>query len=635
MDERLIKLFDEELRHLRETAREFGRAFPHKAPGLALEQSPADPYVERLLEGAAFLAARVRLKLDAQFPQITQSLLETIYPDLVAPVPSLAILRLDPAPGAVPAAPGTLIRRGSRVRAVPRRVDEHTQRRGEPTACVFSVCQDVRLLPIQLVQAEWLVRRVHDSGADADFGARAALRLRIRKTTPAPWAEIGLDPLVVHLPAGTGDDLGFDLFQALFAHQMGLALRDGPGADARSVFVRAGEGVSRYGMEATAAVLPEVPRTFRGYRLLREYFALPERFLFFRIAGFRKALAECRGETLDFVVPLREGSGQFEREVDARRFALFCTPVVNLFAKRFPRVIEPERFSEFHVVPDTNRPLDFEVHSIAGVEGFGESEVLGRRFHPFFRTRYRQPEGDAFFTVSRRPRMPTDRERREGIEVAYPGSDVFISLVDARQAPFAGDLRQLSFETECTNRHLPIQLRDGNGLWSVEGGIKAEITVLTGPTLPSFQPVDGSHAWQLLGVFSLNYLSLAGETPNGVPALRELLALHAPPRAEWASRQIGFLRRVHSRPVVRPLYAPPERDLPPAIAAMVRGLEVAVEFEEAALHDRRLFVLGSVLDEFFAKYVTLNSFTETVIRAWPDGREWARWSARPGLRGLV
>lgn len=102
MDERLIRLYEQELRHLRETAAEFGRAFPAKAKALALGESLPDPYVERLLEGTAFLAARVRLKLDAQFPQFTQSLLETVYPDLLAPTPSMAVVELSPDPGAPP-----------------------------------------------------------------------------------------------------------------------------------------------------------------------------------------------------------------------------------------------------------------------------------------------------------------------------------------------------------------------------------------------------------------------------------------------------------------------------------------------------------------------------------------------------
>src|SRR5215470_4303530 len=155
MDERLIRLFEEELRHLRETAVEFGRAFPNRAKHLDPASRPfegmvTDPYVERLLEGVAFLAARVRLKLDAQFPQFTQGLLETVYPDFLAPVPSMAIFQLSPDPNAPPPAGGLVVSRETRIQgssATPLSSGK------ESTPCTFSLAHDVRLLPIELVQA--------------------------------------------------------------------------------------------------------------------------------------------------------------------------------------------------------------------------------------------------------------------------------------------------------------------------------------------------------------------------------------------------------------------------------------------------------------------------------------------------
>src|SRR5947208_12637677 len=100
MDERLLELYNTELRHLRETAAEFGRDFPKIAGRLSLDLDAKeicpDPYVERLLEGFAFLAARVHLKLDAEFPRFTQGLLETVYPDYLCPIPSMAIVKFEP-----------------------------------------------------------------------------------------------------------------------------------------------------------------------------------------------------------------------------------------------------------------------------------------------------------------------------------------------------------------------------------------------------------------------------------------------------------------------------------------------------------------------------------------------------------
>src|ERR687883_717551 len=97
MDPRLLNYYNRELQHLREMGAEFAREFPKIAGRLGLEAFEcADPYVERLLEGFAFLAARVQLKIDAEFPRFTQHLLELVYPHYLAPTPSMAVVQLKP-----------------------------------------------------------------------------------------------------------------------------------------------------------------------------------------------------------------------------------------------------------------------------------------------------------------------------------------------------------------------------------------------------------------------------------------------------------------------------------------------------------------------------------------------------------
>src|SRR5258705_11800553 len=121
MDERLLDLYNTELRHLRETAAEFGRDFPKIAGRLSLDLDAKDicpdPYVERLLEGFAFLAARVHLKLDAEFPRFTQTLLETVYPHYLSPVPSMGIVHFEPDPRDPGPEEGFLLERGTALRS--------------------------------------------------------------------------------------------------------------------------------------------------------------------------------------------------------------------------------------------------------------------------------------------------------------------------------------------------------------------------------------------------------------------------------------------------------------------------------------------------------------------------------------
>lgn len=592
------------------------------------------------MEGVAFMAARVRLKLDAQYPQFTQSLIESVYPDFLAPVPAMAIVQLTPV-GAIPPEGDLIEKKRHRLIGIPESGIQSSIRAIEPTPCVFTLGQDVRLLPVEIIEGAVLVRRLKEAGLDRFFpDARAAVRIRIQKKNPEHgWSEIALDPLVVHVP--TQDGLGHTVLHSLFAHQLGLAVAP-EGGNPTEGSVRRGRFVVKSGFAKSEALLPPSPRTFEGYRLLREYFALPERFSFFKIKGFANALRDIKTEAVDLLIPLREAPAGLEQAVNHQTFELNCVPAVNLFQKVFSQVIEPSRFSEFHVVPDRNRPLDFEIYSLDSIEGHDDQTSTSIPFRSFYKTETRAGTAASYFTVSRQNRMLSEtgtQRRMDEASAAYPGSEVFISLGDAGRAPFAGQISLLDFSAHCTNRHLAISLRENRGAWRMDGGSKAKVTIRRGPTIPQFKPVDGVYAWQLLNLFTLNYLSLSGGEDGTDSPLRDLLSLFGCAAPEWSSRQIEFIRQVRTAPITRPLYKDfgsegddaSSEEQPQIMVGMVRGLEVRVGLDESALNDHRTILLASVLDEFFSKYVGINSFTETVFETVPSHREWIRWPKNPGL----
>src|SRR6185369_9865796 len=345
MDERLIELYNTELRHLRETAAEFGREFPKIAGRLNLALDPnvecPDPYVERLLEGFAFLAARVHLKLDSEFPRFTQGLIETVYPDYLCPVPSMAIVKLEIEPQEGALAAGFVLKRGTLLRG--------QLAKGDKTACTFSTAQDVRLLPLAVTDAGYFTRTLAELNLPQAMGARAALRLRVRKTLPNPFHEIQADPVVFYLRGP--DELPSQIYEQIFAHKTGLVIQS-PGDRGQNAVVLSPDCIRRVGFSSDQALLPPAPHGFEGYRLLREYFAFPQRFMFFEVRGFQEALARMPGEEVDLVLTLDETDTRLEGRVNKSCFDLFCTPAINLFEKTLDRVLLSERFSEFHVVPD-------------------------------------------------------------------------------------------------------------------------------------------------------------------------------------------------------------------------------------------------------------------------------------------
>lgn len=622
MDPRLLQFYDRELRHLRELGAEFATEFPKIAARLGLDGIEcADPYVERLLEGFAFLAARVQMKLDAEFPRFTQQLLEMVYPHYLAPVPSMAVVRFQPDLTEGSLADGFVVPRHTSLRSL---MTKEMQ-----TPCEYRTGHPVTLWPIELIQAEYFPRDVARLELPGLPGVRAGIRLRLRATAGLKFADLSLDRLNLFLP-GSGQR-PMQLYEQLLGNVVAVLARP-TRAKAEGGQILDSSHVHRVGFTDGEALLPYGPRSFQGYRLLQEFFALPQRYLFVEIHGLQPAVRQCPDNELDIVILLSRSEPLLENAIDAEDFALFCTPAVNLFQKRADRIHLHSATTEYHIVPDRTRPLDFEVHHITGVSGYGTGAQETQEFRPFYAVTDLTLRGDrgAYYTVRREPRLLSTSQRRAGGRASYVGSELFLSLVDGNETPYRHDLRELGLETICTNRDLPLFMPIGRSqtdfTLSVAAPVKS-VRCLAGPTKPkppaTFGPGDNS--WRLINHLTLNYLSLTdSDAARGAGALRELLGLYGDLADPTVSRQIEGVRSIGSEPITRPV----STDGPMTFA---RGLRVTVTCDEAAFEGTGVFLLGAVLEQFFARYVSLNSFTETVIRS-QDRGELMRWPVRIGQR---
>jgi type VI secretion system protein ImpG len=624
MDPLLLKYYNRELQYLREMGGEFAEEFPKIAGRLGLNAFEcADPYVERLLEGFAFLAARVQLKVDAEFPRFTQHFLEMVFPHYLSPVPSMAVVQLVPDPNEASLQNGVVIPRGSQLRS--------QIGKGEQTACEYCTAHDVTLWPLQLCEAEYLASAsaVANLGVPSRPGLKAGLRLRLRSTAGLHFNHLALDRLALFLRGG---EVAVSVYEQLTANLLDLTLHFGQRPLPRSLSIGA-SAVKRLGFEDQQALLPITARSFRGYRFLQEYFAFPERFLFIELTGLQPAVRRCEAADLDLVFLFDRSHAQLAEAVDASHFNLFCTPAINLFAKQADRVHITPHLSEYHIVPDRTRPMDFEVYSVSEVLGFGARAEPEIQFLPFYELKeqssYRQHK--AYYTLYREQRRPSTKQRRYGTRSSYIGSETYIALVNDREAPFSSSLKQLGIRLLCTNRDLPLHMPLGVGHsdFTLQTGAPVDsIRCLAGPTKPRASNVQRETAWQVISHLALNYLSLVdNNSEQGAAALRQLLMLYADSGEPSIRKQIEGVLSIRSRPIVRRI------DTPGPIT-FGRGLELAVSCDEAAFEGSGVILLGAVLDQFFARYVSINSFTETVIKTTQRG-EIMRWPARIGKRPTV
>ena len=391
--------------------------------------------------------------------------------------------------------------------------------------------------------------------------------------------------------------------------------------------------IRRVGFDDKQNLLPYDARSFQGYRLLHEYFAFPERFMFIELTNLSDAIRECDENQVDVIILFRESEVKLEGAISAENFGFFCSPAVNLFEKRLDRIPVSDRFFEFHVVPDRTRAQDFEVYKLTKVMGYGVRSDLLQEFLPFYLAK---DVGDSsvsgYYVVNRVPiPQAQDASSKSRRSRSYAGSEAYISLVDSHAAPYSTDVKQLGIEALCTNRDLPLHMPVGIGASDFTMEKTAPCTSIRcvgSPTSPKPSHTEGEFAWRVINHLSLNYLSLNDTSGGeGGSALRDILKLYGDTSDMQTRKQIEGLKSISSRPITR-------RITGSGSIAFARGLEVTVIFEEAAFEGTGAFLLGAVLEQFFAKYVSINSFTETVVRTIERG-EIARWTMRNGLRPIL
>lgn len=617
MDRKFLEHYEIELGHLRRMTDEFKRDYPKVAGRLALGLDPPDPYVERLLEGFAFLTARVQLKLDAEFPRFAQALLETVYPHYLAPLPAMAIVQFEPELGDPALAPGFEIPRGTSLLSI--------LGRSETTPCAFTTAHPVRLLPLKIAEARYFTRDLSELALPASVPAKAGLRLRFKTAGSLPINQVNFDRIALHLPGL--DELPGMLYEQIFARRSALVVQS-VSRPVKTFGVLPVASIRQAGFTDEEALLPAGPRMFSGYRLLQEYFTFAKRFLFIELAGMGEAAKACAADEIDVVIALTTAdSGLEKRRVEAGCFGLFCTPAINLFRKEGIKVDLRKPRSEYQVIPDKVKTLDFEVYRLEKVVGRGTHAGEQPEFLPFYYAPDLGGQRAAFFTTHREPRNLTDRERRYGAASDYFGTDLYVSLVDGSAAPYRTDLTELDIAALCTNRHLPMGMGVGAGRTDFSLEVSAPVNAVRclARTEPKPSLAEGEMAWRIISHFSLNYRSLLDNASGeGAAALRELLRIYADPGDDLLAAQIRGLEVAGARAIVR-------RVNTPGPISFGRGLEITVNFDETPFAGTGVFLLGAVLERFFGRYVTLNSFTETVITTTQRG-EIMRWPAQIGKR---
>ncbi len=619
MDPRLLRYYNQELRYLREMGAEFAKEFPKIASRLAMDtMEVSDPYIERLLEGCAFLAARVQLKQDAEFPKLSHRLLEMLYPNLLAPLPSMVVAKIDPIRNDPNLLKGPRIARDTPLIAT---TPAHTR-----TRCEFRTAQELQLTPLSTESAEYFLNLADLQLANYALPERPRCGVRVRLKLAEGMALAKLELSELRFFLGGQSDVALHLHELLTTSLVGV-LVGAPGKPETRRLLPA-DTMRPLGFDDADAVLPTQLRMMSGLRLLQEYFAFPPRFLFFDLTGLSSLLPALPGSEFELQFLFSRPGVDLDGVVESSNFSLHCVPAINLFEKRADRIAADDGHHEFHVVPDRTVPLDYEVYDVLAVSGF-DDQGQERQFLPLFAPDHSaSAHQTAYYSVWREPRLQSEQSRREGPRSGYIGSEVFLSLVDPDDAPIPQTMRQLGVLARCTNRDLPLFVLAGTSVspFTLAAGIPvAGVRAVAGPSRPFSALREGGVAWRLINLLSLNYLSLLdGSGQEGAAALRDLLS-RLPMGSEPTERRvIESIQKLTAQAIVR-------RHPVPGPIAFSRGLRIDVWIDELGHQGGSAVMFASVLHRFFTRHAAMNNFVEMVLHSLGRG-ELMRWRPHLGAR---
>lgn len=605
----LLSYYEKELSYLRHEGEEFAHKYKKIAARLALQsQGSADPHVERLIEAFAFLTARIRRKIDDEFPELTEALLSVIEPQFLAPLPSMAIAQLKLNATQGKCTEGQVIPRHTTLLSPPIN--------GNP--CRFRTCLKTTLWPIDVASMTLSSPRAEENPPQ---GMGSVLRLELACDDGVDFSELDLDQLSFFIHGGTSAAYGLYEYICRDIHSIAYLINDG--SQTPLYHLPSSAALSPCGFEMDEGPLPYSKQTPLAHRLLLEYFAFPQKFLFFTLNGLRSIAKAAAGHSITLLLYSKRRPSGLSQQVKKLQLRLGCSPIVNIFSKTTEPIRVNDKQSEYRVIPDRFSQNDIELYTIESVRGIDNHQQTSREYRPFYamtnRSQYLGNNLDPLFYASRRP-----SHRKDG-----PDTDTYLTLSTPEQSPMEIRDEVLRVSALCTNHNLPATLPFGENRsdFSIEQIPLDQIICLTKPT-PTVQCNDsGELQWRLLALLSLNHLSVS-DTDLGLETLKETLSLFDLTHSDVNEQLIAGVSDLSSNPIMA-------RVTHGGVAGFARGMEIRLELDPSAFVGSSMYLLAAVLERFYGLSAPINTFTKLVVTLKNSDEILKKWPPRAGERPLL
>jgi type VI secretion system protein ImpG len=608
MSDELLDLYNRELDYFRKLAGEFGDKHPKIAGRLRLSERVEDPHVSRLIEGFAYLNARVRLKIEDEFPELCEAILNVLYPEYLAPLPSCSIVQFELNKTQFELTEGYQI---------PRKSSLTTQEiEGQP--CRFRTCYPVDLWPFSLASAQVSTPPFNVPPTSISQQSKGLVRLELKTYSDrVTFQQLPLDKLRVFLNGDTR--YVYDLHELILNNSLGVVLATSD-KDQKPVTLPA-SCLKPVGFARTETLIDYSPRTRLGYHLLTEFFSFPSKFLFFDLILPPDTLERLPATSNVCVYIFLQHIHRNLENLPASSFQLGATPAINLFEQRCEPIRVAATRSEFRVVPDARRPLANEVYSVNQVT-LTSQQRQQLHLSPFFSANHHPTSERPAFWYAKRKKTEIAADQFNVSEDL--GSDVFLNLVGLDSQNRSRDFDQwtLDVEATCFNRDIPNRLPVQTTMTLEAGNALASTKMLVHPTVTTRPDLRDELYWRLISHLSLNHLSLTNNDSN-TESLKEIIRLYNFSRHRAGNAMLDGLVKMHARRIVGRVGGP-------LAGGFCKGTEIELILNEEKFSGGGHYLFASVLDRFFGLYASLNSFTQTVLRTQQQEQTICRWPPRSG-----
>jgi type VI secretion system protein ImpG len=572
--------FESEMRLLQDAAQEFAESYPEQAGMLNLKAlKDRDPYIERLLEGMAYLTAHVKKRINDGVPDISENILRQICPSLTKNYPSTCVVEFSPKASLQQS---SIIPKDSELRS------KLMGRFG--TQCRFRTCYDTPIIPLKIM----------DVNAEEKTNGGCVLHIHMRWNTPHDKSNFDVSKLRLYLHADPG-----------LTHTLHQALTEG----AQSVTVNYSQKhqpmlrtignqaalVSEF-LQPTDNVLPDHNTSHPGFNLLQDYFCARERFYFVGLTGLDGIDWESADDhftiKVDSDISLPAGT-----RLSAQNIVVNSTLAINLFESESEPVGLTATQMEYSVKPDVTQPEEVEVYSVNHVSGYDKATGNSHLYQPLYQITPTNNESSGQFFFNEMVRDPGSGRMSTLLQI-NPGSH--------------NQSHVLSCEITATNGHTPRQTMQHGDLCHGGKGFPsiAEVTNITRPSQCLTAPERKYFQWQLISLLSLKMSSVTNPE-----SLQKLLALFDWSERSENARRIEGIAAVNTEPCTK------------VIRGVFRqGIEVEIHLNEKNFSSKAdMYLFGKVLHEFFTMYTSINEFVQTRVVCLPGYKEFL-WLPQVGQK---